>query len=849
MRQPIRVLLVDDEPDYPETAANYLERENDRLEVTPASNAEAGLDHLAEATFDCVVSDYAMPGMDGLAFLEAVREEYPELPFVLFTARGSEDVASEAITAGVSDYYQRARHGDDEYAVLANRITNLADRYRAEREAERSRSHLRAIAENSADAIVTVDADSTIRFANAAVRELFGYDPDELLGEPLSTLVPERHQDGHRDALDRYLETGERRRDWSDVEFTGRRADGTELPLSISFGEFDHDGERRFVGILRDLTQRKEEARRLETLISNLPGIVYRSRNEPGWPMDVVRGECEAITGYDPAAIESGGVVWGEDVIHPDDREGMWETVQQAIDRDEPFEVTYRIETANGETRWMWERGRIVTPHTGERVLEGFISDVTDRHERERELERVERRYDSIFNDPNILAALLDTDGTVLDVNERAVEFIDTAPSAALGSPLWTTDWIGRPNVPQSTVREWIDRAAAGSYVEFESEFTLPDGTTSSIEGVFRPVRDVDGSVQSIVVSARDVTERKRRQERLRQYELAIENASEMMVAIDDEFEYLFANRAYREYYGLDQETLRDTSLRDTLDEEAFETTRPYLERAFDGETTRYRTTRSRPDEPTRVLEAQFSPLVEEDGSVQGVVETMRDLTEQRERETQLVSLDRMLRHNLNNELNVVLGYAEMIEREGEGEIAEYATTITAATRRVLEQADKEREIVELLTDQSPPERIDLCETVSAMVDRLEERYPEADVAYDLPERLQIVAIPEIVRAIEELVTNAIVHSDRDEPTVSIGAHHHNGTVRISVRDDGPGMPPQERRVIGDDSPIDPLVHSSGMGLWLVKRIANRTGGTLRFEETESEGSEVTLVIPGGVAE
>jgi PAS domain S-box-containing protein len=976
MTQPIRVLLVDDEPDFPETAATFLEREDDRLEVTPAASARAGLDHLEASAFDCVVSDYAMPEMDGLAFLEAVREEHPDLPFVLFTARGSEDVASEAITAGVSDYYQRDRHGDEDYAVLANRVTNLVERYRAEREADRTRSHLQAITESSADAIVTVDEDSTIRFANAAVRDLFGYEPDELLGERLTVLMPGRYRQEHLDAMERYVETGHRRLNWSNVEFSGRRADGEEIPLSVSFGEFEHDGDRRFVGIVRDVsehkqveadlrerearfrqlaenirevvwmadpgkqelfyvnpayedvwgrsveslyedpasfleavhpddrdrvevastqqleggydeeyrivrpdgqvrwvrdraipirdddgevyrivgiasdvTERKEETRRLETLISNLPGIVYRCRNEPGWPMDFVRGECEAITGYPSERLESGDLVWGEDVIHADDRAETWETVQEAFETGEQFEVTYRIVTADGAVKWMWERGRIVTTHAGERVLEGFISDITDRRERERELERVERRYDSIFHDPNILAALLDTDGTVLDINETAMEYVDAPADAALGTPLWETPWYDQADVDQTTVRDSIERAAEGVYVEFQREFARPDGTSYSLEGVFRPVRDDDGSVQSIVLSVRDVTDRKRRQERLRQYELAVESASEMLAAIDDDFEYLFANRAYRDYYDLDQERLRETSVPENLGEEAFETTRPYLERAFEGETTRYRTTRSRPDEPTRVFEVQFAPLEDDDGTVQGVVATMRDLTKQRERETQLVSLDRMLRHNLHNELNVVLGYADMIEREADDQLAEYGSTIATATRRVLDQADKEREIVELLTDQSPPQRLDLSGVLEAMVDRLEESHPDAEIALDLPEQLRIVAIPEISRAIEELVINAIDHCDEDVPDVTIRARRRDGTVEVSVRDNGPGMPSQERRVVGEDSPIDPLVHSSGMGLWLVKRIANRAGGTVRFEENEPEGSVVTLVIPGGAAD
>jgi len=131
----VRVLHVDDEPNFAETAAEFLERESDAIEVVTETSAGAALDRLEDETVDCIVSDYEMPGRDGIEFLEAVRAEDPDLPFVLYTGRGSEEVASEAISAGVTDYLQKER-GTDQYALLANRIQNAVERRAAERERE-----------------------------------------------------------------------------------------------------------------------------------------------------------------------------------------------------------------------------------------------------------------------------------------------------------------------------------------------------------------------------------------------------------------------------------------------------------------------------------------------------------------------------------------------------------------------------------------------------------------------------------------------------------------------------------------------------------------------------------------
>jgi PAS domain S-box-containing protein len=255
----IRVLHVEDDPDFAALTATFLSRVDDRFEVETAEGASEGLSSLDAGEFDCVVSDYEMPGDDGIEFLRAVREDHPDLPFVLFTGRGSEAVASDAISAGVTDYLQK-ESSTEQYELLANRLVNLVEA---------------------------------------------------------------------------------------------------------------HYSEQALV----------ERTRRLETLIDNLPGMVYRCENRRGWPMETVEGEAEALTGYRPATIESNEVQWG-DLIHPDDREATWDAVQAAVTDGEKFEVSYRVVTRTGDTKPVWERGRGVRDDDGDLVaLEGFITDISERTE------------------------------------------------------------------------------------------------------------------------------------------------------------------------------------------------------------------------------------------------------------------------------------------------------------------------------------------------------------------------------------------------------------------------------------------------------------------------------------
>ena len=181
--QVIRVLHVDDEPDFAETAARFVKREDDRVEVITETDASAGLDLLRDGDFDGVVSDYDMPTMDGLEFLTAVREGFSDLPFILFTGKGSEEIAAEAITAGVTDYIQK-RTGTDQYKILANRLVNAVERYHAVRHTELSRRAM----ETASEGLSLVESDGTFLYANPAFARLFEYEPDELIGKHWTVL-------------------------------------------------------------------------------------------------------------------------------------------------------------------------------------------------------------------------------------------------------------------------------------------------------------------------------------------------------------------------------------------------------------------------------------------------------------------------------------------------------------------------------------------------------------------------------------------------------------------------------------------------------------------------------------
>jgi CheY-like chemotaxis protein len=154
MAGPTRVLLVDDDPSLADLMANQLGDLREEFAITIETDPNDALEVIEAGTVDCVVSDHHMPDMTGLELLRYVREMDPDLPFILFTARGSEEIASEAVSEGVTDYF-RKRRGAEQWRILANRIENVAARYRAEEAVQRRESALRQLARTVIDSVST----------------------------------------------------------------------------------------------------------------------------------------------------------------------------------------------------------------------------------------------------------------------------------------------------------------------------------------------------------------------------------------------------------------------------------------------------------------------------------------------------------------------------------------------------------------------------------------------------------------------------------------------------------------------------------------------------------------------
>lgn len=260
------ILYVDDYPDLAETVALYLEQEVDDFSVEIETSATEGLDRLAQNSIDCIISDYEMPETDGLAFLRIVRENHPHLPFLLFTGKGSEEIASDAIAAGVTDYVQK---GDDpsQYSVLANRAQNAVESYRSSRRLQKLRDRHERVSMASADAFFDWNINEDNLWWSEGLERVFGYTYSEIEND-VQWLKDRVHPEDRRRAIDDIHEVLAGEEEFLEAELRFKRADGTyAMVISRAYAVYDaEDTASRLTGALIDVTERKEYERAFDAL-------------------------------------------------------------------------------------------------------------------------------------------------------------------------------------------------------------------------------------------------------------------------------------------------------------------------------------------------------------------------------------------------------------------------------------------------------------------------------------------------------------------------------------------------------------------------------------------------------
>lgn len=220
---------------------------------------------------------------------------------------------------------------------------------------------------------------------------------------------------------------------------------------------------------------------------------------------------------------------------------------------------------------------------------------------------------------------------------------------------------------------------------------------------------------------------------------------------------------------------------------------------------------------------------------------TVSDITDQQRRQRHLQLVSRVLRHNMSNRINTVVGHTELLRPHVDGAATSHLRTIDESATSIIETSEKLRTIQQIVTNGTTGYTLAVRKAVDSVVADYSTRYPDARLSVECADDIFVRCGCGFEATVANLVENAVVHNPNPNPSVTVRAVADGDRVELSVVDDGTSIPESERQILEDGE--TPLQHSCGVGLWLVHCFVEQSGYDLRFEPTPDGGSNVTFTL------
>jgi PAS domain S-box-containing protein len=578
--------------------------------------------------------------------------------------------------------------------------------------------------------------------------------------------------------------------------------------------------------------------RQYQAFIDNVPGIVYRSSADTDTPFESAYGRCEGVSGYTSEQLET-DVNWAADVVHPEDQQAAKREVTAAVERGDRFEVTYRIRTQDGTTRWVTDRGWEVDTTDG--IIEGLIIDVSDRVEREQELQREHQRFSDLFSnfpEPTVAYGLEDGTTVFRQVNAAFEALFGLEEDDIRGEPV---NELLVPGEQQTESQQIDQQVETGEMVDRVVTRLADDGPRIfNLRSI--PV-DTGGEIDGFAVYS-DITERRQRQRELERYETIVETMPMGIFVVDEETRIVNVNEPGAAILGYPVEEVQGEAFSRFVDdgvvtEAVVEQYRQTIKELRSELSTKEKeiieaevTTLAG---ESRTLEVHMSLLPTDDG-FGGSVQVFHDITErkenQRERRRQNERLEEfanIVSHDLRNPLNVAKGHLDLATREYESESLDTVESALERMETLISETLALARQGEMVTDTQPVDLGDIVEGCWEMVQT-------GDASLHLRESITIQGDPErIKQLLENLFRNAIDHVGTDV-SITVGRLPDG----FYVADDGPGIPPEERDDVFEAG-YTTSENGTGFGLPIVKTIVEAHNWSITITDSADGGARFEI--------
>ncbi len=447
----MRVLFVDDDSSVLRQAEIFLEDEDDRLDIETAVSVEEGLELLDDDKFDAIVSDYQMHGVNGLDFLETVREgRNSNIPFIIFTGKGREEVAMDALNLGANRYLQKRGDPKSQFKVLAQAIVQEIEHLKASRRLEEVEGMYQVVTENSPNGIY-VFQDGNLKFVNETLLEMSGYSREELKKIDFFDLV---HPD-YREKVKEWTEQAFKG-DISNIprfpEFKALRKDGSSFWIKINPSIIEYNEKTAIIGNVADITERKEKEQKIRES-EREKSLILESTDEIIAYHDTDHNILWANKAYREAVGLSSEELEGKKCYHAWGVNAPCDNcpVSEAL---ETGESTVAESTPDSLELWFPDEGYWRVKASPVEDDDGKIigavevtSDITEHIERKKELEDLERREDRLTKgvekyrklseaSPDSILLVNAESGEVMDANVKVEDLFKLPRKEVIGAKL-----------------------------------------------------------------------------------------------------------------------------------------------------------------------------------------------------------------------------------------------------------------------------------------------------------------------------------------------------------------------------------------------------------------------------